>query len=262
LNQAINLTSQAQALSGSNPQQAQTLSSQAQAIAENVTAQALAEKQNGPGLNAIIIVVSAAALLVAGGIFYFYGPEFLWKAWLRLRRNYHVNTKNASGKTKNVIITWEEVCAVILGATVIIALIVTVPLFLPKNNSEQFSELGVLGPNMQLGNYATQVVAGQTISLYVYVGNQMGQPMYYNVMIKLGDNNTTINPAPISPIQQFSSVLPNNATWTFPVSVTLTRPSLNQRIIFELWIYNQTINQMQYNQRWCQVWLNVTAPAS
>jgi uncharacterized membrane protein len=201
-------------------------------------------------------------LVICGCLVYLYGPKFFWKAWLNLRKNYHVRAKNASAKNKNLIITWEEVCAVILGVTVIVALVATVPFFLPKNTSEQFSELGILGPNRQLGDYPTQIVAGQTVNLYVYVGNQMGQPMYYDVMVKLGDNNTTVDPAPITPIQQFTSVLPSNGTWAFPVSVALTQPGLNQRIIFELWIYNETINQMQYNQRWGQVWLNVTAPAS
>jgi uncharacterized membrane protein len=262
LNQAINLTSQAQTLNNSNPQQAQALASQAEAIAQNVTAQATNDEENGLGLSPIIVAVSAAILVIGGCIVYLYGPKFFWKIWLNLRKNYHVRAKNASSKNKNLIITWEEVCAVILGVTIIIALVATVPFFLPKNTSEQFSELGILGPNMQLGDYPTQIVAGQTVNLYVYVGNQMGQPMYYDVMIKLGDNNTAIDPAPITPTQQFTSVLPSNGTWTFPVHVALMQPGLNQRIIFELWIYNETTNQMQYNNRWGQVWLNVTAPAS
>ena len=262
LNQAINLTSKAQTLTTSNPQQAQALASQAQAIAQNVTAQATADKEHGLGLSPIIVAVSAAILVIAGCLVYLYGPKFFWKTWLNLRKNYHVRAKNASAKNKNLIITWEEVCAVILGVTVLIALVVTAPFFLPKNTSEQFSELGILGPNMQLGDYPTQIVAGQTVNLYVYVGNQMGQPMYYDVMVKLGDNNTTVDPAPITPIQQFTSVLPSNGTWTFPVHAALMQPGLNQRIIFELWIYNETISQMQYNDRWGQVWLNVTARAS
>jgi len=262
LNQAVSLTSQAQTLTDSSPQQAQALASQAQAIAQNVTALATADKEKALGLSPIIVAVSAAILVIAGCLIYLYGPKFFWKTWLNLRKNYYVRAKNGSPKSKDLIITWEEVCAVILGVTVVIALVATAPFFLPKNTSEQFSELGILGPNMQLGDYPTQIVTGQTVNLYVYVSNQMGQPMYYGVMVKLGDNNTAVDPAPVTPIQQFTSILPNNGTWTFPVNVTLTQSGLDQRIIFELWIYNETINQMQYNERWGQVWLNVTAPAS
>jgi uncharacterized membrane protein len=115
---------------------------------------------------------------------------------------------------------------------------------------------------MQLGDYPSQIVASESVKLNVYVGNQMGKPMYYTVMIKLGDNGTTVNPAPLEPLQQFSKVIPNNANWTFPVSLTLNQPGINQRIIFELWIYNETTNQNQYHNRWGQIWLNVTAPAT
>ena len=196
LNQAINLTSQAQALINSNQQQAQALAPQAQAIAQNVTTEALAAKQaSGIVIEQVTVVVSAAAILVGGCLVYLYGPKFFWKTWLKLRKNYRVIAKNPPTKNKGLIVTWEQVCAVILGITVIIALVATVPFFLPKNTSEKFSELGILGPNMQLGNYPTETVAGQPVNLYVYVGNQMGKPMYYNVMIKLGNNNTIVDPA-------------------------------------------------------------------
>jgi uncharacterized membrane protein len=262
LNQAINLSSQAEALINSNPQQAQALALQAKTLAQNVTAQAVAAKETGLGLQPIILAVSAAALIIGGCLVYLYGPGIFWKAWLKIRKNYHVRAKNSSTKNRSLVITGEQICAVVLGITVIIAFFVTAQFFLPKGASEQFSELGILGPNMKLGDYPSEIVASQSVYLHVYVGDQMGTPMYYDVMVKLGDNTTTVNPAPIAPIQEFSSIVPNNGTWSFPVNITLTQVGLNQRIIFELWIYNQTLNQMQYHERWSQVWLNVTAPAS
>jgi ABC-type multidrug transport system fused ATPase/permease subunit len=133
LNQAINLTSQAQASINTNPEQAQALATQAQAIAQNVTAYASAAKQsNEQVMSAVTVAVSAAALIVGGCLVYFFGPKFFWKTWLKLRKNYRVKTNNPPSKTKNLAITWEQVCGAILAATVIIALVATVPLFLPK----------------------------------------------------------------------------------------------------------------------------------
>jgi hypothetical protein len=86
--------------------------------------------------------------------------------------------------------------------------------------------------------------------------------MYYTVMVKVGNNDTAVNPAPIEPIQQFSQVISNNQSWTFPANLTLTQPGLNQRILFELYAFNQTLNQNQYQERWAQIWLNVTSPAT
>ena len=196
----------------------------------------------------IIAVGTAAALIAAGILVYVFGPKVLWRIWFNLRKNYRIKTKNPTANNKSLLITAEQLCAIVLGITIIIAFFSVSLIVLPKNQGEQFSELGVLGPNMKLGDYPSQVVASDTVNLYCYVGNQMGSPIYYTVMVKLGNNDTAVNPAPVASLQQFSQVLPNNQTWTFPVNVTLTQPGLNQRIIFELYLYNQTLNQNQYQK--------------
>jgi hypothetical protein len=262
LNQAVDLTSQAQALISTDPQKAQTLASQAQTLAQTVTEQASTTKSEGLMQNPLIIGASIAALLAAGILVYLYGPKAYWKMWLKLRKNYRVRTQNSTTPNKGLIITGQQICEVILGATIIISFFTASQFILPRGTGEQFSELGVLGPNMKLGDYPSKIVAGETVNLNVYVGNQMGKPIYYSVMVKLGDNNTTVNPANITIFQQFNKVVPNNGTWNFPVNVKLTQAAINQRIIFELWLYNETINQNQYHERWGQVWLNVTAPAT
>ncbi len=198
--------------------------------------------------------------LFCGGAVYFFGPKLFWRIWFALGKTI-TSKQKLNPQNKSLVITGEQVCAVILGIAIIIAFFAAASYFMPRT-SEQFSELGVLGPNMQLADYPSEIVVRETVNLYVYVGNQMGKPMYYDVMVKLGDNNTVVDPASVAPIQQFYGVVPDNGNWTFPVDVTLTQPGLNQRIIFELWIYNETLNQNQYHERWVHVWLNVTAPAT
>jgi hypothetical protein len=265
LNEALNLTAQAESINNTDPNQAQTLASEAQALAQNVTQEAPTVKNQGLHQEQIVMITLAAsvtALIIAGIFVYVSGPKALWKMWLKLRKNYRVKVKKSSTQNKGLIITSKEVCAIILGATIIIAFFAVSQVYFAGRVTEPFSELGILGPTMQLGNYPTEIVAGQTVNLYAYVGNQMGSPIYYTVMVKLGDNTTIVNPSPIEPNLQFEQILANNETWTFPVNVTLTQAGLNQRIIFELWTYNQTLNQNQYAQVWDQLWLNVTAPAT
>ncbi len=134
-------------------------------------------------------------LIAAGILVYVFGPKVLWRIWFNLRKNYRVRTKNPSANNKPLVITAEQFCAVVLGITIIIAFFSFSQIILPKNQGEQFSELGVLGPNMKLGDYPSQVVASDTLNLYVYVGNQMGIPMYYTVMVKLGNNDTASKPS-------------------------------------------------------------------
>jgi len=261
LNLAVNLTEQAQQLTTNNSQQAETLANQALSIAQNVTQQAKAAQQSAANTLPIVAIATAVSLILGGVAIYFIGPKIFWRLWFKLRKNYRLNVK-ANGNKNALVITAEQVCAIALAVTVLLAFISVSGLLIPRSQGEQFSELGILGPNMQLGDYPSQVVASDTIHLYGYVGNQMGQPMYYTVMVKLGDNNTAVNPADIAPIQQYSQVIANNQTWTFPVNLKLTEVGDNQRLLFELWTYNQTINTKQYHERWGQIWLNVTAPAS
>lgn len=261
LNQAINLTAKAQKFAVTSPQQAEMLASQAQAVAENVTRQALECTQPGASLP-VFPIVAVSVLLAVGVTIYALGPKILWKMWFTLKKGYRVKTSGSKSGSSGAYVTPEQVCAVLLGLTVVVACVCVSAVVFPRVQGEQFSELGVLGPNMKLGDYPSQLVASETANLYVYVGNQMGKPMFYTVMIKLGNNNTQTNPANATVIQQYQQIVGSNQTWTFPVSITLTQPGLNQRLIFELWTYNETTNHNQYHQRWGQVWLNVTAPAS
>jgi len=266
LNEALNLTSEAQTVAGTNPGEAQTLLSEAMVLAENITSQAPLVREEGlkqGQTQTIVTFASIAAAIVVGILIYVFGPNFLWRLWFNLRKNYTVKVNGRTGapkKEKGLVITMDQVCAAILGIILIVAIFVVASHFLAGNTGETFSELGVLGPNMTLGDYPNEVVAGDAVNLYVYVGNQMGRPVYYTVMIKVGDNNTSVNPAPIEPTMELERILLQNENWTSPASITLTQAGLNQRIIFELWTYNETTNSNDYSQIWGQVWLNVTAP--
>jgi hypothetical protein len=152
LNLAINLTAQAQQLETTNPQQAQIIADQAQSIVQNVTQQAITAEKSVSNVMPIISIAIAASLIAAGVLVYAFGPKFLWKIWFSLRKNYRVKANNSQTDKKPLVITAEQLCAVFLGVTIIIAFFSVSLVLLPKNQGEQFSELGVLGPNMKLGD--------------------------------------------------------------------------------------------------------------
>jgi hypothetical protein len=263
LNEALNLTAEAETIASTNPSEAQTLLSQAKTLADNVTSHAPLIKEEGlkqGQTQTIITFASIAAAIIVGIFIYMFGPSLLWRLWLNLRKNYTVKVTGTPKKEKGLVITMDQVCAAILGIILIISVFVAAQYFLAGNTGETFSELGILGSNMKLGDYPKEVVAGDSVNLYVYVGNQMGKPVYYNVMIKIGDNDTSVNPAPLEPTMELDRILLQNENWTSPANIKLTQAGLNQRIIFELWTYNETTNNIDYSQIWGQVWLNVTAP--
>ncbi len=262
LNSAINLTAQAEELVISNPAQATDLAEQARLLALNVTEQANVVEASALSSFPVVEVGVAVGALVLGIVIFFVGPRMFWRVWFRFRRNYRVAVKKVEGDAKSLVVTAEQVCAVILGVTVLVAFVSVSGFLLPLGQGERFSELGVLGPNQVLGDYPSVIVAGETISLFGYVGNHIGEPVFYTVMVKLGDNETVVNPASVASIQQYNQVVSNNQSWTFPIDVTLSKVGVNQRLIFELWAYNQTRGQISYQDIWGQVRFNVTTPAS
>ena len=153
-----------------------------------------------------------------------------------------------------------ETSTLALAVVTILAVFAAVSPLLPSN-TERFSELGVLGPTQQIGGYPSSVAVGQQFLLYGYVGNHEGGVSYYQVLVKAGNqstvvSNSTSSVAPL--ILSHSIILLDNSSATFPVTVSMPMAGLNQRLIFELWIYNVTSSQFAYTGLWNQIWLNVS----
>jgi len=263
LNEALNLISKAEETEKTNPKEAERLASEAKTLARSIIEEAPLVKEEGlkqRQMATIITATSIVGIVVTGVLICMFGPEAFWRMWLRLRKNYRVRVRHTPTRGKGSIITSEEVWAVMLAVILIGAVFAASQTFFAGRVVEPFSELGILGPNMKIGDYPREVVAGETAKLYIYVGNHMGKPVYYIVMIKLGDNKTRIDPAPLEPIMKLERTLLHSGTWISPINITLTEAGLNQRIVFELWTYNEASNKIEYHQRWGQIWINVTAP--
>jgi len=148
-----------------------------------------------------------------------------------------------------------------LAVVTILAVLVAVYPILPTNN-EPFSELGILGPSQKIGGYPTTVAVGQEFPLYVYVGNHEGVAEYYQVLVKEGNQATVISnstAANLPPVMTNSLVLGDNSSTTFPVTLSMSAVGLNQRLIFELWMYNSTTTTFDYTGLWNQLWINSTS---
>lgn len=153
-----------------------------------------------------------------------------------------------------------DVAVAVLVLVTTIAVFTEVQPILPSN-SENFSELGVLGPSMVIGGYPTNVTQGSSIHLFAYVGNHEGAVTYYQVEVKLGNLSTRVSNTTAADALEISSyplILANNQSSTFPVNLGLSTVGTNQRLIFELWTYDTSDSQFAYSGLWDQVWINVT----
>jgi uncharacterized membrane protein len=158
----------------------------------------------------------------------------------------------------------EEVLAVVTAVVVIASVFAIVQAFKVERVVEPFSELGLLGPNMMIGDYPKEVVVGNQFQLHVYVGNHEGKTMFYKILVKAGNSTSYINettPLYAQPIKEIYAVLMHNTSKIIPLNLTLYHPADNLRLVFEMWVFNETSGGFAYHGRWNQLWVNVTGPA-
>ena len=157
----------------------------------------------------------------------------------------------------------EKIQAAIIATLLGYAVLTAAPIILGDRIVEPFSELGVLGPNMKLGDYPRQVEVGEVMGLYLYLGNHEGAPTFYQVQVKLGDRSMNVSdtdPYPGVIVRSVERVLENESNYTRPITISLGEPGLNRRIVFELNKYDLEQRRFVYGGIWAQLWLNVTEP--
>ena len=125
--------------------------------------------------------------------------------------------------------------------------------------SEPFSTIGIMGPNMKLGDYPKTVIVNQSYRLYLFLENQEGHVAYYQIHVKLGDISTFINetvPSNATAFSTYETILPSGKNTILPVDLKIEAPVTNARIIFEMWIVSSNGNY--YSGKWNQLWINAT----
>jgi uncharacterized membrane protein len=179
----------------------------------------------------------------------------------------------------------------LLIATPAIANLISLP------SGEQFSELYLLGPNHMAANYPSGISVGQTYSVYVDVGNYLGSSAYYILYLKLGNktdqmpNATLGTPSSLQPIYEYRFSIQNNRNWESQLNFSVSSASIfgnnsqintlkinandfnvrkpaiwdsnsttfRYNLLFELWIYNDKSNSIEYNGRFVDLLLNFTS---
>jgi uncharacterized membrane protein len=192
-----------------------------------------------------------------------------------------------------------------LIVSALIAILVIVSIFLlpalnllgiPKNE-ETFSELWLLGPEHKAENYPFNVSVNEDYTLYVGVGNQLGESSDYAVYVKLSNqtqqlaNSTTAEPSPLPSLHEYLFALQDEELWeiqfTFAIDYVLLQQNVTRvktlsingnmfpvdctsiwdsdkngfycQLVFELWCYNKTSSSFQYHNRDARLWLNMTS---
>jgi len=136
----------------------------------------------------------------------------------------------------------------------------TISVYLVLNHDRvvmPYSEIGILGENMMIGEYPTEPDPGEPIALTIYLGNHEGQLMYYTVLVKLSDAKGKPGSEPLdSPaLETYSAVVPHGENHTLQFQTRLYDISPDKRLVFELHAYNGETQSIEYTGRWVHLWL-------
>jgi uncharacterized membrane protein len=157
----------------------------------------------------------------------------------------------------------EQFTAVALAIIAIVGVFAVSQSVLARRVVEPFSELGVLGPSLKLGDYPKQLVVGRPYDLYLYLGNHEGRVMYYRVLIKIGDQTQNVSdtePLEAPVMDYYEAIIPHECNQTLPMVVSVSEPGVNRRMVFELHAYDGDVGGFIYLGQWCQLWFNATSP--
>jgi uncharacterized membrane protein len=186
--------------------------------------------------------------------------------------------------------------------TVILALLVASPAlqhFLVYPQTEFFTEMWLLGPNLKAENYPYNITNNLDNQVYLGLGNHLGSAAYYRVDVKLrnqnmlGPDSFQRTPSNLPTLYSFNIVVADQQTVQVPVDFSFTYSQTNdlqinfnqltvnnnpiningysttwnstnndyyEKLVFELYLYNSTTSSFQYNERFVDLRLNMTVP--
>lgn len=154
----------------------------------------------------------------------------------------------------------------------------------------------MLGPSHTFDNIPFNVKANVTYSIYLGVVNHMGSSSYYTCFVNIANeteslpNQTTGTPSSLPPLYEFNTLLSDGGTWEVPltfqvndltfagsvshlsnITINGVEFQVNQPSTFdthnggyyynffvELWIYNSASGTSQYNNRYVDLFLDMT----
>jgi uncharacterized membrane protein len=147
-------------------------------------------------------------------------------------------------------------------------------------------------------DYPFNVSSGQSYTVTLGIGNQLGYCAYYLVEVKflneseVAPNSFSFTPSPVPSLFNVTAFVADEAVWEerltfsldYAVNETLLRANFQSlvlngavldlsgltaswnatrsmfpgNLVFELWLFNSTDSSFQYHQRFVNLWLNMT----
>jgi hypothetical protein len=165
-------------------------------------------------------------------------------------------------------------------------------------SGERFSELWILGSEGMAEDYPFNVKADEVYKVYLGIGNHVGGLKYYRVCVKFRNQTESLpdalngTPSVLDPIFEYRLFLWDGEVWEKEILFSFESVSFEGnscrvsslavdgyvlnvgksavwdeensgfycQLFFELWIYNATVSDFQYQNRFVGLRLNMTVP--
>jgi hypothetical protein len=169
--------------------------------------------------------------------------------------------------------------------------------FLVYPQTEYFTELWLLGPNQKAENYPYNITQNTNNRVFLGLSNHLGASGYYLVEVKFRNQNMSgpdsfqRTPSSLPTLYSFNVVVADKQTVQMPIDfsfgyslvdsqINFNRLTINNaqinlngystswnstnndyygKLVFELWLYNSTLGNFQYHERFVDLRLNMTA---
>jgi uncharacterized membrane protein len=164
--------------------------------------------------------------------------------------------------------------------------------------TEFFTELWILGSTHMVGNFPYNVSRNQNYSVFLGIGNQLGYCAYYSIEVKFRNltqsaaSSYNRTPSTLPALFNITAFVADGHTWELPLNFSLDyvydetfsltrfhsltmnnipldigycrvswdgdRKGFYADLFFELWLFNETVNDFRYHERFVNLRLNVT----
>ena len=184
------------------------------------------------------------------------------------------------------------------GILLLLAVSPTINMYLSIPRTEFFTEFWLLGSNQKAEEYPFNVTTGGEYTVFSGIGNRLGYAAYYKILVKFRNQTQSSpdsfnrTPSTLPALYDIRAFVADEDIWEIPLvfsftyeyeepisqiqvyNMTLNDVSLSiedmpiswdpvnngfyGNLFFELWIYNATLSDFLYHQRFVGLWLNMT----
>jgi len=140
----------------------------------------------------------------------------------------------------------------VLIALILVSILVASYYVLLRPPQKVYMTIYLLDSQKKALNYPELLVINQnnTFKVWVEVENHMGKSQYSEVLLKVTNDTVPIFPFKADANATYVRTLENGETWETLSTIAINEPG-NYSVIFELWVYDEKVGELQFSGNVC-----------